>query len=240
MSDGRRMGAMLACLGAALLSGASALAQDQSTSPADRPAADGKARAAGAEEKSRTAIFAGGCFWCVEKDFERAPGVLDVVSGYSGGTTRNPTYKTYMHGRHREVIQVVYDPRKITYAGLVEFLLKHSNPVDRGGSFIDRGVHYSPAIYYADDDEKRAAEEVIKIMSAMKVFRGRISIPVLPRTEFWPAEEYHQDFHTKNPQAYAEYRARCGRDAFIQRHWGDKADELTLPGSFPPGAGPNR
>lgn len=182
---------------------------------------------------SKTAIFAGGCFWCTETDFLKAPGVLQVVSGYSGGTMKNPNYYTYAYGKHREVSLVVYDPKKVTYAGLVEYLIKHVNPVDKGGSFIDRGPQYSSAIYYDTDEEKEAAQRVIKAINDRKVLRGKIAIPVVPRSEFWPAEEYHQDYHTKNPEKYAQYRARCGRDAFVKRVWGDEADKLTLPGAYP-------
>lgn len=185
---------------------------------------------------AKTAVFAGGCFWCTESDFKKAPGVLKVVSGYTGGVTRNPTYQTYIYGKHREGILVTYDPTKVTYAGLVEFLLKHTNPVDRGGSFIDRGLQYSSAIYYENDDEKAAAQRVIKAIDDRKVLRGKIAIAVLPRKEFWPAEEYHQDYHEKNPEKYAQYRERCGRDVFIKRVWGDEADKLTLPGAYPDGA----
>jgi len=201
------------------------------------PAVGGKGRTVTQDSRSgtKTAIFAGGCFWCTESDFEKAPGVLNVASGYSGGTMRNPTYLTYTYGKHREVILVTYDPKKVTYAGLVEYLLKHSNPVDRGGSFIDRGLQYSPAIYYEDDDEKAAAQRVIKAINELKVLRGKIAIAVLPRTEFWPAEDYHQDYHDKNPEKYAQYRARCGRDSFVKRTWGADADKLTLPGAYPEG-----
>lgn len=180
-----------------------------------------------------TAVFAGGCFWSVETDFERAPGVLDVVVGYTGGRTKNPTYKTYAVGGHREAVLVTYDPKEITYAGLVEFLIKHSNPTDRGGSFVDRGLGYTAAIYYANEEEKRIAEEVIAKIEAMKVFRSAITIPVLQRTTFWPAEDYHQDYHRKNPIGYGAYRSGCGRDEFIFKHWGTRADFLSLPGAFP-------
>lgn len=181
----------------------------------------------------RTAVFAAGCFWSVETDFERAPGVLDVVSGYTGGKTKNPTYKTYSSGGHREAVQITYDPAEITYAGLVEFLIKHSNPIDKGGSFVDRGTNYSAAIYYETDEEKKIAEDVIKKIDAMKVYRTSITIPVIKRSTFFPAEVYHQDYHSKNPLDYGAYRAGCGRDEFILKHWGAKADFLTLEGSFP-------
>ncbi len=181
----------------------------------------------------QTVIFAAGCFWSVETDFERCPGVLEVVAGYTGGKSKNPTYKTYASGAHREAVLITYDPREITYAGLVEFLIKHSNPVDRGGAFVDRGANYSPAIYYANEEEKKTAEEVIKKIDAMKVFRSAITLPVVKRSVFYPAEAYHQDYHHKNPDGYAAYRSGCGRDEFILKTWGAKADLLSLPGSFP-------
>jgi peptide methionine sulfoxide reductase msrA/msrB len=182
----------------------------------------------------QTAVFAAGCFWSVETDFERCPGVIEVVAGYTGGKSKNPTYKTYASGAHREAVLITYDPREITYAGLVEFLIKHSNPVDRGGAFVDRGANYSPAIYYANDDEKKIAEGVIKKIDAMKVLRSAITMPVVKRSVFYPAETYHQDYHHKNPEGYASYRSTCGRDEFIFKTWGAKADLLSLPGSFPP------
>ena len=190
--------------------------------------------------KQRTAIFAGGCFWCIEKDFEKAPGVIDVVSGYTGGTTKNPTYKTYTGGRHREAVMVTYDPTKVTFAGLVEFLIKHIDPVDKRGSFIDRGVQYSPAIYFENEQEKEAAERVIKAINALKVYRAPITMAIVPRSEFYPAEEYHQDFHVKNEAKYNLYRTQCGRDRFVKSIWGDRANELTLPGAYPEGVQPSK
>lgn len=201
-------------------------------------AQDAPQRVAGDAAKFRTAIFAGGCFWCIEKDFEKAPGVVDVVSGYTGGNTKNPNYKTYVGGRHREAVQITYDPTKVTFAGLVEYLIKHIDPVDKRGSFIDRGVQYSPAVYFEDEAEQEAAQRVIKAINAMKVYRGPIGVAVLPRAEFFPAEEYHQDFHVKNEAKYNLYRAQCGRDRFVQSVWGDRANELTLPGAYPEGVQP--
>jgi peptide methionine sulfoxide reductase msrA/msrB len=187
----------------------------------------------GAMADRASAIFAGGCFWCVESDFEKAPGVIDIVSGYSGGRSKNPTYKNYASGGHREVIFVVYDPTKVTYAGLVEYLLKHIDPSDRTGSFIDKGLQYTPAIYYATPEEKAEAQRVVKAVDDMKVLRGRVAVPILPRQAFWPAEEYHQDYHSNNALPYGKYRATCGRDAFVQKLWGPAANQLTIPGAFP-------
>ncbi len=180
-----------------------------------------------------SAVFAGGCFWCVESDFEKAPGVIDIISGYSGGRTKNPTYESYASGGHREVVFVVYDPTKVTYAGLVEYLLKHIDPTDRTGSFIDKGAQYTAAIYYASPEEKAEAQRVVKAIDAMKVLRGRVNVPILPRQPFWPAEDYHQDYHDTSPGKYAGYRATCGRDQFVQKLWGPAAAQLTIPGAFP-------
>lgn len=182
---------------------------------------------------TKSAIFAAGCFWCGQSDFEKAPGVIEVISGYSGGKLKNPTYETYAKGGHREVIMVVYNPAKITFAGLVEFLIKHIDPVDRGGSFVDRGTKYAPAIYVADEEERRAAEQVIDAIDEMKIYRRPINMPILARGDFWPAEDYHQFFHRKNPDQYARYRSGSGRDEYIVKHWGNKAAELTLPNAYP-------
>jgi len=208
---------------------------------ANTPAANLQAASSKASDSPATpesvhrasAVFAGGCFWCVESDFEKAPGVIDIISGYSGGRTKNPTYKSYASSGHREVVFIVYDPTKVTYAGLVEYLLKHIDPTDRTGSFIDKGLQYSSAIYYATPEEKKEAQRVVKAIEAMKVLRGRVSVPILPRQAFWPAEEYHQDYHDSNASKYASYRATCGRDVFVQKLWGAAAAQLTIPGAFP-------
>lgn len=189
-------------------------------------------RQSGAAQRA-SAVFAGGCFWCVESDFERAPGVVEIIAGYSGGRTKNPNYKTYASSGHKEVVFIVYDPTKVTYAGLVEYLLKHIDPTDKTGSFIDKGPQYAPAIYYANAEEKAEAQRVAKAIDALHVYRGKVNVPILPRQAFWPAEDYHQDYHRNNAVKYSSYRATCGRDAFVQRAWGAAADQLTLPGSIP-------
>ncbi len=183
--------------------------------------------------KRASAIFAGGCFWCIESDFEHAPGVVEVIAGYSGGRTKSPKYTNYASGGHREVIFVMYDPTQVTYAGLVEFLLKHIDPTDRTGSFIDKGLQYSPAIYYETAEEKVEAQRVVKAIEDMKVFRGKLTIPILPRQTFWQAEDYHQDYHTTNTSKYGAYRATCGRDLFVRKIWGEAANQLTIPGAIP-------
>ncbi len=188
------------------------------------------------EAKRASAVLAGGCFWCVESDFEKLPGVIDVISGYSGGRGKSPTYQTYANSGHREVIFIHYDPQQISYAGLVEWLLKHIDPTDRTGSFIDKGPQYSPAIYYETEEEKSEAERVCKAIDAMKVLPRKVNVPILKRQAFWPAEAYHQEYHTTHADSYASYRATCGRDGFVQRIWGAAAHHLTIPGAFPEGS----
>ena len=180
-----------------------------------------------------TAVFAGGCFWCVESDFEHLPGVLEVVSGYVGGRTKKPTYQNYKTGGHREAVMITYDPKKITYAGLVEFLIKHIDPTDRTGSFVDRGTNYSSAIYYANADEKKEAKRVVDAINDWKIFRESFSIEMVELKTFWPAEKHHQDYAKNSPNKYADYRATCGRDPFIAKVWGQRANRLELPGSVP-------
>lgn len=180
-----------------------------------------------------SAVFAGGCFWCIESDLEKVPGVIEAISGYSGGRTKNPTYETYASGGHREVVFVVYDPSQITYAGLVEYLVKHIDPTNRVGQFQDQGRQYGPAIYYNDEEERVAAQRVVAAIGQMKVFRRRLNVAIEPRQAFWPAEDYHQDYHVKNLRKYQFYRSASGRDAFLQQHWGPRIGQLELDGAYP-------
>lgn len=173
-------------------------------------------------EVTKTALLAGGCFWCVEADLEKLPGVVEVVSGYAGGTTKNPTYENYASGGHREVVEATYDPSVVTYKQLVEYVIKHSDPTDPNGSFGDRGKEYSPAIYFADDSEAKQAKEVIDRIDAAGVYEKPLAVVVLKRPEeFYPAEDYHQDYYKNNPVRYRFYRNGSGRDDFIEKHWGD-------------------
>lgn len=159
---------------------------------------------------SNTALFAGGCFWCVEADFEKMYGVGDVISGYAGGSTKNPTYQDYAQGGHREVVEVQYDPSKTNYRKLVDHILHYADPNDTTGSFVDRGPQYTSAIYYANDEEKKIAQEEAK----------GLPIPILPRPTFYPAEEYHQDYYKKNPVRYTYYRNASGRNEYIKKNSG--------------------
>jgi len=171
-------------------------------------------------------ILAGGCFWCVEADMEKVPGVLEVISGYSGGETENPTYQNYSAGGHREVVKVIYDQNQVGYRELLSWFIKRIDPTDGQGSFGDRGIQYSPAIYYKNEIEKTIAEEVLSDVSVQGIFEKDLAVPVLPEEKFWPAEEYHQDYYKKNPIRYGFYRRASGRDAFIEKHWGEAGNVI--------------
>ena len=182
---------------------------------------------------AETAILAGGCFWCVESDLEKLPGVRDVVSGYAGGTTQNPTYKSYERGGHREVVKVEFDESRISYGELVGIFLRTVDVTDPGGQFCDRGFSYSTALYPLDDAQAKAAKA--EIAKANKQLGGKVVTPVEAPAVFWPAEEYHQNYY-KSPvrtltrfgyvsraDAYKGYRKGCGRDARVKAVWGGDA-----------------
>ncbi|GJL94155.1 MAG: peptide methionine sulfoxide reductase MsrA [Hyphococcus sp.] len=163
-----------------------------------------------------TGVFAGGCFWCVESDLEKLEGVGDVVSGYTGGTLQNPTY--HNHEGHLEVVQAPYDSSVISYRELVDYFLRHIDPLDDGGQFCDRGHAYTTAIFYANDDQRKDAEAAIA--AAQKELGKDIVTPVRSLDKFWIAEDYHQDYYKKNPLRYKFYRTSCGRDRRVNKVWG--------------------
>lgn len=173
------------------------------------------------------AIFAGGCFWCMEKPFEQVDGVSQVISGYTGGSSLNPTYDNYVAGGHIEAVKVTYDPARVSYEKLLDLYWHQINPTDGGGQFVDRGHAYTTAIFYLSEAQKRAATASKARMDASGVFGGgsgkRIVTPILPAEPFWPAEEYHQDFYKKNPVRYWYYRSRSGRDDYLKGIWGEEA-----------------
>jgi len=177
------------------------------------PAADGKA----------AAVFAGGCFWCTESDFDKVPGVLSTTSGYIGGKSANPTYKQVSAGGsgHIEAVRVVYDPAKVSYASLAARFIRTIDATDGGGQFCDRGSQYQSAFFVANPAERRIAEGV-KASSAAKL-KKPVATLILPATPFYAAETYHQDYYKKNPLKYRFYRLNCGRDAQLKRVWGAKA-----------------
>lgn len=168
------------------------------------------------EAETRTAVFAGGCFWCVESDFEKLPGVIEATSGYSGGRIENPTYENHLG--HREAVLVEYDPAKIGYRALVDYFLRHIDPTDDGGQFCDRGHSYSTAIYVGDDSEDQAARDALAV--AAREIGEPVVTPVEPRSKFWVAEAYHQNYAKKNKLKYSYYRTACGRDARVKKVWG--------------------
>lgn len=178
------------------------------------------------------ATFAGGCFWCVESDFEKFDGVIEAVSGYTGGDSEDPSYREVASGetKHREAVQVTYNPNLISYEQLLEIFWKHHDPTDAGGSFVDRGLHYTSAIYYHDDEQKELAEQSKADLDVSGTFDDPVVTAIVPAGQFYVAEEYHQDYYKKNALKYGLYRAGSGRDAFVENTWGDKAKELDAPG----------
>jgi peptide-methionine (S)-S-oxide reductase len=169
-----------------------------------------------------TAVFAGGCFWCTESDFDKMPGVLATVSGYTGGRLRNPTYEQVSAGDtgHIEAVRVTFDPRKTSYAQLAAKFMRTIDPLDAGGSFCDRGYQYHSAFFVANAEQKRVAEAIkARTQQALK---KPVATLVLPASSFTPAEDYHQDYYKKNPIRYKFYRSRCGRDARLAEVWGGK------------------
>jgi len=182
-------------------------------------AADPVSRTNGEQPATAKALFAGGCFWCMEKPFETLDGVISVTSGYAGGTTENPTYENYGAGGHTEVVQIVYDPQKISYGKLLDTFWRQIDPTDRGGQFVDRGREYISAIYVYDDQQRRLALASREKLAASGVLRGPVVTEILDAPPFWPAESYHQDYYKNNPIRYGFYRSRSGRDDFLKRTW---------------------
>ena len=185
-------------------------------------------------EKTASAVFAGGCFWCTESDFEKVEGVIEVISGYTGGRVKNPTYKQVSAGGtgHIESVKVIYDPSKVSYEQLLDYFWQHVDPTDPGGQFVDRGSQYRSAIFYANDTEKRLAEKSKQRLAASEMFNKPIVTDILSLGEFYPAEDYHQNYYKKNPIRYHYYRYGSGRDQFLKKNWtdvktGTKKDAMT-------------
>jgi peptide methionine sulfoxide reductase msrA/msrB len=182
-------------------------------------------QAASSNPDVKKATFAGGCFWCMEKPFEKTEGVISVVSGYTAGTTENPTYKNYGAGGHIEAVEIVYDPTKVSYEKLLDIFWHQINPTDPDGQFVDRGREYSTAIFYHDEKQKKSAEISTKNLADSQVFDAPIVTPILPASTFYQAEEYHQDYYKKNPVRYKLYRYGSGRDQFLDNVvWGKTKD----------------
>lgn len=169
-----------------------------------------------------TMMVAGGCFWCVESDLEKLPGVSAVVSGYAGGTTANPTYENYAAGGHREVVEVTYDPAVISFEEILIYAMKHMDPTDGSGSFNDRGKYYSPAFYYDNEKEKGIIENLITEVDDKGPYDKPLAVAVESTPTFYAAEDYHQDYYkgALSSLKYKYYRNASGRDAFITKYWG--------------------
>lgn len=167
------------------------------------------------------ATFAGGCFWCMVPPFLNHPGVIEVVSGYTGGHLENPRYEDVVKGLsgHYEAVQVRYDAKQVSYQELLQIFWQQIDPTNAGGQFYDRGDSYRTAIFYHDEAQKEAALASLQQLAASGRFKSATVTKILPATTFYPAEDYHQNYHQKNPWHYQSYRQASGRDAFIRRHW---------------------
>jgi peptide-methionine (S)-S-oxide reductase len=185
--------------------------------------AEGPAKPGVVPPGGATAIFAGGCFWCIEKDFEKLPGVIEVESGYTAGKTPNPSYEQVSAGAtgHTEAVRVIYDPQKVGYAQLVDYFWRHIDPTVKDRQFCDVGTQYRSGIYWANDAERKIAEASRDALLKSGKFKT-IHTELAPATNFWLAETYHQDYYKKNPVRYNYYRKSCGRDARVEEVWSGK------------------
>jgi peptide methionine sulfoxide reductase msrA/msrB len=176
------------------------------------------------DSELRKATFAGGCFWCVESDFEKIEGVVEAISGYTGGHKENPTYDEVSAGGtgHTEAVQVIYDREKVAYKDLLEVFWRHVNPTDAGGQFVDRGSQYRTGIFYHDEEQRRLAEASKQELERSGVFDKPIVTEITKLTRFYPAEDYHQDYYETHAYRYKLYRWNSGRDQFLKQVWGDR------------------
>lgn len=171
-----------------------------------------------------TAILAGGCFWCVEADFEKLDGVKDAVSGYTGGHVENPSYKQVSHGGtgHVEAVRITFDPDVIGYDRILDYYWHHIDPTRDDGQFCDSGAQYRPVIFYRNDKQRRIAETSKQRIEVTKPFAESIKVEIAKAGPFYPAEDYHQDYYRKNPLRYKFYRYTCGRDEKVHELWGER------------------
>ncbi|GEM75324.1 peptide-methionine (R)-S-oxide reductase MsrB [Vibrio sagamiensis] len=181
------------------------------------------------QQSIETATLAGGCFWCVESDLERLPGVIDVVSGYSGGHLKNPTYREVSSGQsgHLEVVQVTYNANDLSYKHLLDYFLRHIDPTDDKGSFVDRGSQYRPAIFFHTSKQRGIAEDFIQSIDKAQIYPKPLKVELIPFEKFYPAENYHQDYYKKSPLKYKYYRYASGRDDYLDDIFGEQ--RLTQP-----------
>lgn len=170
-----------------------------------------------------TAIFAGGCFWCMEPPYDKLEGVKSTISGYIGGHKKNPSYRQVTRGDtgHYEAVKIEYDPAKVSYDTLLDVFWRNIDPLDDRGQFCDKGSQYLSAVFYVDDTQKRLAEASRAALQKSAKLKGDIVTEILPAGEFYAAEDYHQNYYKKNPIRYKFYRSGCGRDARLDELWGD-------------------
>ncbi len=175
-------------------------------------------------DELKKATFAGGCFWCMEAPFEKLKGVVEVVSGYTGGSKDNPTYEEVSSGStdHTEAVQIIYDPNLITYQKLLEVFWMQIDPTDSKGQFVDRGTQYRTGIFYHDEEQKKIAEQSKQNIEKSKRFEKPIVTEISKYSKFYPAENYHQDYYKKSPLRYKFYRFGSGRDKFLEKKWDKK------------------
>lgn len=208
-----------------LLTGAALSACKPGTADATQTSAPKAAKPSNvAPGEQAVAVFAGGCFWCTESDFDKMPGVLATTSGYTGGSVENPSYEQVSAGTtgHIEAVLVSYDPSVTSYAKLLEAFWPTIDPLTPNAQFCDQGEQYRSAIFYSTPEEKAAAEASRDALQASGRFKQPIVTEILPGATFYPAEDYHQDYYLKNPLRYAYYRGGCGRDARLEQLWGKK------------------
>ena len=177
------------------------------------------------KKQTASAVFAGGCFWCMEGPFDKLDGVISTTSGYSGGHVDNPTYEQVSAGKsgHIEVLQVTYDPAIVSYQQLLQTFWVNIDPLDGGGQFCDRGSHYAAAIFYANEAERESAQDSLLALVESGRFEAPIRTQLLAATKFYPAESYHQNYYQRNPVRYKYYRWSCGRDQRLNEVWGEQA-----------------
>lgn len=170
-----------------------------------------------------TAIFAGGCFWCTESDFDKVKGVLATTSGYIGGHKNNPTYKQVSAGNtgHAEAVKLEYDPKQVSYTELLAVFWRNIDPTTPNAQFCDHGSQYRSAIFYMNDEQKKLAQESRSALEMSKPFKEPIVTEITQASQFYPAESYHQNYHDRNPLRYKYYRYGCGRDARLEQLWGE-------------------
>ena len=187
-------------------------------------------RKTGSDKSLAIATFAGGCFWCMEPPYDKLDGVISTTSGYTGGRKKNPTYEEVSGGTtgHAEAVQVTYDPTKVSYQKLLEVFWKNIDPFTPNAQFCDHGSQYRSAIFYHDEEQKRLAEASKQELEKSGRFTQPIVTEIVPAGEFYPAEDYHQDYYQNNPVRYKYYRYRCGRDAVLEKIWGKTEGSAAL------------